>query len=219
MKVFTATAHTQGNRDSDFNWCEEGEMVTTAKVICDRDEREGPDGGCGCGRSFGGMRSGKSVTTAMVRDLALGPQDVAFLVRKYREEGGWADLFGEDTDAIVAEKAAGIIGAAADYPVGAVLEIRMGEIAVREVVAEKYETCALAQWAYRHGTDPIDWATNSIVRNHISVYLTITAARAENPATFPGYVLELTPEALSRRIVGDLLDAGWMPPDPDAAAS
>jgi hypothetical protein len=223
MKILTATTHTQGTRDSDFNWCEEGELVTTAKVICARDEREGPDGGCGCGRSFGGMRSGKAVTTAMVRDLALGPQDVAFIVRKYREEGGWADLASEDADAIAAEEAAEIIASAADYPVGAVLEVRMGKIAVREVVAEKYETCDLAQWAYRHGTDPIDWAVESVVGNQISVYLTITAARAENPANFPGYVLELTQGALARRIVGGLLDAGWTPPgtvisDEDPAA-
>ena len=41
----------------------------------------------------------------------------------------------------------------------------------------------------------------------------ITAARQEDPATFPGYTLELSPAALARRIVGGLLDAGWTPPE------
>jgi hypothetical protein len=220
MKILTATAHTQGKRDNDFNWCDEGEPVTTVKVVCDRDEQEGPDGGCGCGRSFGGMRSGKSVTTAMVRDVMIGPEDVAFIVRKYRADGGWTDLLGdpdeslpENPDGSIAEEAAEIIALAADYPVGAVLEIRMGEIGVREVIAEKYETCALAEWAYSHGTDPIDWAVNSVAGNQIKVYLAITEARAENPASFPGYTLEVSPEALARRIVGGLLDAGWIAPE------
>lgn len=51
MKIITATSQTQGQRASDFSFCIEGELVTYATVICDRDREEGPDGGCGCGRS------------------------------------------------------------------------------------------------------------------------------------------------------------------------
>ena len=69
MKLLTATNQTQGQRASDFTWCTEGELVTPVVLICGWDEREGPDGGCGCGRAFGGLHSQKSTTTAMVRDL------------------------------------------------------------------------------------------------------------------------------------------------------
>ena len=212
MKLLTATEITQGNRASDFNWCEEGELVTTGGVICDRDTLAGPDGGCGCGRSFGGMRSGKSGTTAMVRDIAIGPEDVAFIVRSYREDSGWLALT-KDPDALIAEEVAEIITSAAAHPVGAILETRMGEIGLREVHAERYDMCGLASYAYAHGTDPIDWAIDSIAKNNIDVYLSIVAARQEDPATFPGYTLELSPAALARRIVGGLLDAGWTPPE------
>jgi hypothetical protein len=70
----------------------------------------------------------------------------------------------------------------------------------------------LARFAYDHGTDPIDYAVSHVIQIHIDVYLTVCAARAEDPASFPGYVLEATLPALSRRILGDLMDAGWTPP-------
>ena len=212
MKLLTATSATQGNRASDFNWCAGGELVTTGVVICDRDASAGPDGGCGCGRSFGGMHSGKSGTTAMVRDVALGAEDLTFIVRSYREGGGWLAL-SSDPAALIAEEVAEIIASAAAHQVGAILETRMGEIGLREVRAERYDMCGLASYAYAHGTDPIDWAIDGIAKNNIDVYLTITAARQEDPATFPGYTLELSPAALARRIVGGLLDAGWTPPE------
>jgi hypothetical protein len=70
----------------------------------------------------------------------------------------------------------------------------------------------IARMSYERGRDPIEYAEACIVRNHLDVYLTIITSRAEDPATFPGYLLELTPEALARRIIGDLLDAGWASP-------
>lgn len=132
MKLLTATSHTQGQRASDFTWCIEGELVTASKIICVRDMREGPDGGCGCGRSFGGMFSGKSTTTAIVRESGMSREDLALAVRTSNEDRGWLTVT-EDPDGWVAEEVAEILEAAEAYPVGAVLEIRMGEIAVREV--------------------------------------------------------------------------------------
>lgn len=132
MKLLTATNRTQGQRASDFTWCIEGELVTPAKVICARDLQDGPDGGCGCGRSFGGLFSGKSVTTAMVRDLDFTFEDLTLAVRSSREDGGWLALT-EDPDGLVAEEVTELIESAEPYPVGAVLEIRMTEITVREV--------------------------------------------------------------------------------------
>jgi hypothetical protein len=75
------------------------------------------------------------------------------------------------------------------------------------------DICFLARFAYDNGQDPIDYAAHSVIGSHISAHFTILAARMENPAAFPGYVLDLTTAALSRRILGDLMDAGWTPPE------
>ena len=75
------------------------------------------------------------------------------------------------------------------------------------------DICFLASFAYDNDVDPVDYATGHVIQTHIDVYLTVLAARAEDPAAFPGYVLETTTTALSRRILGDLMDAGWKPPE------
>lgn len=71
----------------------------------------------------------------------------------------------------------------------------------------------LARFAYTNGIDPIDYAAHGIIQAHVDVHLAICAGRAENPASYPGYWRDLTTAALSRRILGDLLDAGWTPPE------
>lgn len=123
MKLLTATSRAQGQRDSDFTWCVEGELVAPA-MICDRDKQEGPDGGCGCGRSFTGLNSGKSTTTALVSDLDLSPADIALALKAHLEQGGWG------TEQI-AEETQAMMNAAAGHPVGTVVEIRMGAIGER----------------------------------------------------------------------------------------
>lgn len=70
---------------------------------------------------------------------------------------------------------------------------------------------ALARISYESGIDPIDYAEGQILllmKAHGRVML----ARTLNPAAFPGFGIELTPEALARRIIGNLLDAGWTAP-------
>jgi hypothetical protein len=135
MKLLTATSRTQGRRASDFTWCVEGELVTTFVLVCGRDEREGPDGGCGCGRAFGGLNSHKSTTTAIVRDLDFTRRDVEIAVRAFREHAGWAALAGGETDRFVSDEVSDIIEAAEAYLVGEVLEIRLGKIRTRGVRA------------------------------------------------------------------------------------
>jgi hypothetical protein len=71
----------------------------------------------------------------------------------------------------------------------------------------------LARFAYDQGTDPIDYATVNVIEGHLQVYLTVLAARVVDPASFPIYDPELSTAVLSRRILGDLLDAGWTPPE------
>jgi hypothetical protein len=65
--------------------------------------------------------------------------------------------------------------------------------------------------AYEQGRDPIDWATQKTV-SFIDAHIDVSVARLTNPAAFPGYCIPLTFDALARRIVGGLLDAGWTPP-------
>jgi len=55
----------------------------------------------------------------------------------------------------------------------------------------------LAQTAYDTGIDPIEYATQHVIRSHIDVWL-------------GGH--EESTSVLSRRILGDLMDAGWTPP-------
>jgi hypothetical protein len=74
------------------------------------------------------------------------------------------------------------------------------------------DICVIARMSYERGTDPVEYARTHVIQVHLDAYLTITAARAADAATFPGYLLELTPEALARRIIGGLLDAGWTSP-------
>lgn len=84
MKVLVATRLTQGTRDNDFFWCNEGELVRLGGE-CDSD-RGNPDGGCGCVRSFGGVDSNKGTTTALVEERDLTMSEYSRLVGAYASE-------------------------------------------------------------------------------------------------------------------------------------
>jgi hypothetical protein len=64
----------------------------------------------------------------------------------------------------------------------------------------------LAQFAYDTGMTALDYAEVNVIRAHVDTFL--------NPGTFPGEVNPAT-AILARRILGDLLDAGWTPPEVD----
>jgi hypothetical protein len=132
MKLLTATSRTQGRRESDFTWCVEGELVIPGLIICGRDESEGPDGGCGCGRSWSGLNSGKSTTTAMVSDIeGFADGDLTLAVQSSLEQSGLTSLIGDLSD-LVGEQFARVAEIAGAYPAGTVLEIRMGAVSARE---------------------------------------------------------------------------------------
>ena len=65
----------------------------------------------------------------------------------------------------------------------------------------------LAATAYETGIDPIDYAVTNVTQAHIEVFLAIRDVSAEI-----GCVLPHDTAALSRRIVADLLNAGWQMP-------
>ena len=127
MKLLTATALTQGQRENDYHWCVEGELVRF-DVTCARD-RYDPDGGCGCGRGFAGMNSQRATTTALVRDLPLTERDVRLALAASLHAAGYHD----DPDAIadLAAEARELIFLASSFEVGDVLERRLDEIRVR----------------------------------------------------------------------------------------
>jgi hypothetical protein len=70
----------------------------------------------------------------------------------------------------------------------------------------------LAKYAYHLGTSPMEWAEKHITML-VDIHQLVGATRADEPDTFPGYCIELTTDALARRILGELLDAGWTCPD------
>ncbi|MFJ1536385.1 hypothetical protein ACIOFV_50280 [Streptomyces mirabilis] len=127
MKLLTATSRTQGQRDNDFNWCVEGELVIVGPIVCDRDA-EDPDGGCGCGRAFAGLNSGKSTTTALVKDLDFTRTDAAEAIRSALEQSGMARYYDAED---VAETVENALDAAAHFNVGDVIERRLDDVTAR----------------------------------------------------------------------------------------
>ncbi|WP_395110376.1 hypothetical protein [Actinomadura sp. SCN-SB] len=126
MKLLTATNVSQGYRDNDFALCVEGELVHIGEV-CARDKGN-PDGGCGCGRSFAGLNSHLATTTAMVREIpGFTDDDYVLALRSSLEQQG--------CDASFAEHEAALLRILVrDWPVGVIVERRLDEIVVRQVV-------------------------------------------------------------------------------------
>jgi hypothetical protein len=125
MKILTATSRTQGQRDSDFHWCVEGELVHFG-LVCSADQAD-PDGGCGCGRAFAGLNSHRATTTAMVRDVeGFTRDDYIEAIRSSLAQQGWDPSTAED-------EADELISILSDWPVGAVAERRLNHVQVRMV--------------------------------------------------------------------------------------
>lgn len=124
MKVLVATARTQGERRNDYHSCIEGELVRIGEV-CRRD-RADPDGGCGCGRGFGGLSSHRATTTAQVAEVPLSREDYVEAIRSSMAMQGWGDC--PDCAERDADE---LIEIAAGWPVGAVVERRLDVLSVR----------------------------------------------------------------------------------------
>lgn len=122
MKVLVATNDTQGQRDNDFCYCIEGELVTVG-LVCAADERD-PDGGCGCGRAFAGLNSHKATTTAKVKEVELSAEDYVEALRSSLEQQGWST---ED----VPELATWLTELVDSWPTGTIVERRLDDIEIR----------------------------------------------------------------------------------------
>ena len=51
------------------------------------------------------------------------------------------------------------------------------------------------------------------MKSLIEVHSLVAAAREEDPGAIPAYCIEISYGALSRRVIGELMDAGWQIPD------
>lgn len=131
MRVLVATRATQGARSSDSDDCVDGELVWMIDA-CPMSWRD-PDGDCGCGRSFSGMSSLGSTTTAMVRELpGLSVADFESALRGCFEAKGWC---GCCTAHPLGEVVGDLLDLAASLPEGAVIERRVNYVEVRALVA------------------------------------------------------------------------------------
>lgn len=122
IPIFVATRQTQGQRDNDFCFVPEGEIVTFPVFTCDS---EAADGACGCRRSLCGVRSSTGTTTMKVALLEGGRAELEQAIRFSLRSGGWPQA---GIEKIVAK----IITAASQFPVGTVVEWRDDTFAARK---------------------------------------------------------------------------------------
>lgn len=123
MKVLVATSKTQGQRENDFHFANEGEVVIFGSE-CDR---EAVDGKCGCRRSMVGCESRKATTTFLVVERPIDQAGLETTVRMSLTEGGWVGKEWSDPAADaewVREDAAELARVAAHFATGTVLEKR-----------------------------------------------------------------------------------------------
>ena len=131
MKLLTATRERQGERDGDFCFAVEGELVLLG-FVCATDEAD-PGGGCGCGRAFSGMSSLRATTTALVRDLDIGYDDLRMAVEGYLSASGMGpELLGAvEFDELLEETIEDTVHFARFWPAGAVVGRYLDHVQLR----------------------------------------------------------------------------------------
>ena len=131
MKLLTATRERQGERDGDFCFAVEGELVLLG-FVCATDQAD-PDGGCGCGRAFSGMSSMRATTTALVRELDITYDDLRMAVEAHLVTAGMGpDLLGADEFAeLLEETLEDTVHFARFWPAGAVVGRYLDNVQLR----------------------------------------------------------------------------------------
>jgi hypothetical protein len=124
MKVLVATARTQGDRGNDYHFCIEGELVRINEV-CARD-RGDPDGGCGCGRGFGGLNSHRATSTARIAEVPLSLADYALAIQSSLQQQGW-----DTCDDCAMSEAVDLAALVLGWPADSVVERRLDQLVVR----------------------------------------------------------------------------------------
>lgn len=122
MNVLAATQRTQGQRASDFSFTDDSELVILP-MQCDTYTI---DDGCGCQRSFAGVRSRKGTTTVIIAERDMSEDDYRQVLNNAYLESGWT------LDEVIERQLTDyVIKLALYYPVGTVLEKRDTAIQVR----------------------------------------------------------------------------------------
>lgn len=129
IKVFVSTRETQGQRDNDFCFVPEGEIVNLKGITC---SGEMTDGHCGCKRSLYGINCLKSTTTMKVASFDGGIADLAKLIEGSLTKGGWREPRKEMLDPEILGQASRIAEKASKFPVGTIVEYRDEVFAARQ---------------------------------------------------------------------------------------
>jgi hypothetical protein len=119
MKLLVATSKSQGKRKNDFNFCNEGEIVTFG-FECDR---ESIDGGCGCSRSMCGVTTRKATTTMTVIKSSMTKEEVENTIYASLEKG-WNLMGKEWCRKTAAKDTNDLLKIASTFKVGDVIEKR-----------------------------------------------------------------------------------------------
>jgi len=129
MKLLVATGDKQGQRDNDFNFATEGELLYFG-MECDEEE---VDGTCGCRRSMSGIDSHKGTTTMKLVEIDIEEPELHERVEASLHSAGW--IFGEELDGVaadmVAEVTAEMIALGQSLPIGVVIERRGNTVQTR----------------------------------------------------------------------------------------
>ena len=126
MKFLVATDRTQGDLDGDYAWCIPGELLWIT-MVCGRDLRD-PDGGCGCGRGFGGLTSHRATTTAEVADLDMTEADLRLAVTTSLTDQGWLSYSTEPEQAEIVTETIELVRALAEpLPEGTIVRRRIDD--------------------------------------------------------------------------------------------
>lgn len=127
MKVLVATADTQGRRENDFCWADEGEIVTFGSECDD----ETIDGTCGCRRALCGVETRRATTTFRVEERDdLSQEDLVAVLAASLVAGRWFATMEQAGPTAVAN-AFRLARLASLFPEDTVLERRGDQFAAR----------------------------------------------------------------------------------------
>ena len=128
MKILVSTTETQGQRDNDFCFVPEGEIVKRDSHMCDTH----PDGKCGCARALAGIDCHKATTTMKVVDLPITEDELKEKIYKSLLNGGWGVLGKNVIKKVAKTQMAENVSIADEFNVGDVIEFRMTEYRLRQ---------------------------------------------------------------------------------------
>jgi len=120
IKVFVSTKQTQGQRQNDFSFVPEGELLTFS--VSGPCGNEKADDECGCARSLVGINCFKGTTTAKVVERVLTQNQLARLFKESADKAGWGSV--GYTLKAGHEFARAILSVAAKFSTGMVVEYR-----------------------------------------------------------------------------------------------